>query len=232
MKVSALKAYLKALKFGGSNVDNTQQELVDAACEAAWGKVWKAHVWTVSRKQKDDLTTTAAQPYTTLPKDFSGIKTCVLIDGNRSRKINIVGEDNFESDHPYPQAWSTKMPLRAKLVYHSPQQNEWRLYWARVPDGAYTMRLVYRRVEDLSFFENVPSHMIEPVMLAAATLILPPGPTQNNQMQAAIASLSQAIESDNSFIGAPEMVGAESGFNDWDVSTRMHVADEDNPFGL
>lgn len=232
MTVATLKEYLKALKFGGMAVDNTLNAIVDAAAEAGFGKVWGAHVWKVSRGYDTSLATVSGQAYTTLPKDFDGIKTAVLLNGMQSRKINIVGEDNFDYDYPNPAAWSNTMPLRAKLVYNAPQSNDrWRLYWERVPDGAYSMNLVYRRMADVSFLPNCPGYMTEPIMICASALILPPGPTQNNVMAAAQAALNQAIDSDNEFVGSPEMLGTEAGFNDCFTADVVRGGRLDWPFG-
>lgn len=232
MTADQLKKYFKSLKFGGSVVDNTMEEIVDAAAEAAFGKVWEAHVWKVGRLQDDSLRTTANLAYTILPKGFSGIKTLVLIDGTLSRKINIVDEDNFEYDNPYPQAWSAQKPVLAKLAYHGAAASDnWRLYWSPVPDAAYSLRLVYRVERDLSFLPNVPAYMLEAIMLAGSALILPPGATQFQQFGVAEASIKSAIQSDTAFVGAPELIGTDPGFNDWETNTRMRGGNLDWPFG-
>lgn len=232
MTVAAFKAYLKSLKFGGSVVDNTQNKIVNAAAEAAFGKVWESHVWKVSRKEDQSLATTTSQAYTNLPDDLSGLKTVTLIDGVSSRKINIFDEDNFEYDHPYPQAWSTQRPIRAKIVYNMPGQSDrWRLYWARIPDAAYTLHIVYRPVATIQFLPNCPAHMLEAMMLVASELLLPPGPSQQQQFSLGRAAIRDAINSDSSFIGSPELIGTEAGFNDWDTSRRSSVDRLDWPFG-
>jgi hypothetical protein len=220
MTVETLKEYLKALKFEGVTISYSQ-EIVDAAAEAAFGKVWEAHIWKIGRKLDTSLRTVADQAYTIMPKDMSGIGTVRLISGTKRRKIAIVDEGNFDESYPNPAALSTTMPTAAKLVYHSPTKTDmWRLYWDRVPDGVYEVHVSYRFEATLSFLPNLPGHMVEPVMLAGSALILPPGPTLNNQMLAAQASLRQAISGDEKFTGIVDVMGGDPGWDDYSHVSR------------
>lgn len=222
MTVAAFKAYLKSLKFGGSVIDSTQNEIVDAAAEAAFGKVWEAHVWKVGRRLDTSRTTTATQAYTVLKGDLSGLKTVRIISGRNSRKIDIQGEDNFDENFPNPSSLPSRIPYGAKLVYHSAaSSNMWRLYWDRLPDAVYTLHIVYRPVATIQFLPSCPGHMLEPMMLIGSELILPPSPTQGQQFSLGEAALKRAINSDTAFTGTVDMLGGDPGWNDgFPVSSR------------
>lgn len=216
MTVQAFKNYLKSLKFAGSVIDNTQQAIVDAAADAAFGKVWEAHVWKIGRKLKTDTTMTASQGHTILPGDLSGIRTVRVISGTRSRRIHIMGEDNFDENFTNPSAYPSAMPAYAKLVYHSPANDDkWRLYWDRLPDSGYTLHISYRPVATIAFLPNCPDYMLEPMMLVGSELILPSGPTQGQQFSLGKAALHRAIQSDESFVGTPDSLGGDPGWDDW-----------------
>lgn len=214
MTVQTFKDYLKSLKFAGSVVDNTQQAIVDAAAEAAFGKVWEAAIWKIGRKLDTSLSTVSGQAHTILPKDVSSIGTVVLTKGGTYREIDLQAEGNFDYNFPSPAAYSNDMPRAAKLVYHSPAANDrWRLYWFPIPDAAYTITLTYRFEADITFLPNLPGHMLEPMLLIGSELILPPGGNQANQFSISEAALNRAIASDEKFSG---ILGERGEFSPWD----------------
>lgn len=215
MTLQALKSYLLSLKFGGVAVPQSR-EIVDAAVEGAFGKVWEAHIWKIGTRVNNSLATVAGQEFTKMPDNMSGIGNIGVIKSTTFQKVNIMGDSNFDHEFPYPAAHSSDMPTHAKLVYHSDATNDkWRLYWFPVPDAVYTIRMSYRISADEEFLPHLPKHMIESVMLAGTALILPPGPNQNNQMAAADASLNRAIASDTKFSGGIDNIGGDPGWDDF-----------------
>jgi len=214
MTVQTFKDYLKSLKFAGSVVDNTQQGIVDAAAEAAFGKVWDAAIWKIGRKLDTSLSTVSGQAYTILPKDVSGVGTVTLKKGTTYRQIDIQVEGNFDYNFPSPSSYSNDMPCVAKMVYNGPASNDkWRLYWYPIPDAVYTMTLTYRFEADITFLPNLPGNMLEPLMLVGSELILPPGGTQAQQFSVAKAALMDAINADEKFTGNVNETGGDVGWN-------------------
>lgn len=214
MDIAALKNYLKAIRSAGVAVAQLD-DLVNAAVDAGFAQVWGAYSWKVRRKDDTTLTCTSGQSYTVLPDDMESIDSIVIIDGASSWWINLNSEGNFEIDSPNPSALSSVKPSVGKVVFHSSQQNNrWRVYWNRIPDAAYSLRVIYQRVGTIGLLPQLPSYMTAAVVDRCLEYVLPPGEGRLAQLQAAEASLHKAIQADETVSGPPQFVGVDPGWND------------------
>lgn len=215
MTLQELKEYLSYIRTGNVKLTGIEK-VVDVAIESGYGAVWGAHSWKVRRGMNTSLTTTSGQAYSILPGDMEGLVSLVVLNGSRSRWINIYSEENFEIDMPQPSAHSTTIPSIGKLVYHSDNAaDRWRVYWCPIPNAAYSLRVVYQRRADTAFFPNLPSYMQSAVIDECLARIMEPGDSRTNQYSVAAASLAKAITSDNAVPGSPSMLGVDPGWNDW-----------------
>jgi len=209
-----LKEYLSSILSGGQNVPQIN-DLVDNAIEVGYGYVWGAYAWKTKRRENTSLSATSGQTYTILTGEMESLVSLVLVDGTSSRWINIMGEENFDMSYPRPVSHTTSRPIFAKLVKHSTAKaDKWRVYWFPVPNGSYSLRLVYDIVADPAQLPNLPSYMLTAIVDKCVELVVPPGEGRTAQMQISDRSLRRAINSDTAVSGAPKLLGIDPGWND------------------
>jgi len=227
MTISELKKYLSAVRTGGGAVPQIN-DLVDSAVETGFAQVWGAYEWKIRRAESTDLTCTTSQAYTVLPDDLESVDSIVVIDGTSSFWVDLKGEGNFEMDYPYPSGHATGKPYAGKVVFNSAAQgNRWLIYWCRIPNSAYSLRVIYQRVGSEALIPQLPSYMLAAVVDRCLEYTLPPGEGRLAQHQAANSSLKKAIQSDEMVSGPPKYVGVDPG---WNVDAFVGNAGDDGSY--
>lgn len=213
MTTDKLKAYLKALPGAGVAAEQ-MDSTADIAIEAGYAAVWGAHTWKVRRIQTDSKTTTGSQAHTVMPDDFESLLGVRIVSSSNPRGIDLIDEEAFDLDFPYPANDSENMPSVAKATYDG-STNLWRIYWYPVPDSAYTLSIRYDRKADAAMLPTLPSHMMPAVVAMCASFMFSDGVQRQAYDQLARGHIQRAVMSDRAISGGTPTLGADPGWDDW-----------------
>lgn len=224
MTISDLKEYLKGMisGTGGAIADPSKDKAVAFAIETAYAQVWGANRWILRRGVATLTTTTATatKTYSNLPSDYERTRWMSLQLSSQSRYIQIMTEEKFDFEHPYPldAAERTGSPYACKVVYNQGVAGStWRAYWWPVPDDVYSIVISYDRKADTEQLPLWPSHMTRAIVEQALAL-LSVGNGRLAQTQVAVKALSEAIHADSEISGTFPVYGINAGWDDWDAS--------------
>lgn len=208
--------------------DASLNDVAHSALEMAYSEVWGSYRWTV-RHTQTTLTTTASGATTNLPADFErAIWMGLQYTGNKHR-IAIKEEEWFDLHYPYPADDAEGKPIVCKLVF-SPgaAASDWKVYWWRVPDAAYTIALAYDRAANIGEFEKLPSHMLKAVMAGALAMVKGNIAERQNFDVLYERALARAQMADKPVSGVFPLFGPVPGYDDFDTTTSS-VGDTDDP---
>lgn len=212
MTLQDLKAFLRGIASSGiaqPQLDAT----ISAAIEAGYASVWGKYNWSVKRASSLK-TTVASQAYTDLPPDFESLVTLSYLGTSDPRPINVMNEMAFDYSYPNPAAENSRKPIAAKITFFSPQNNNWRLYWFPIPDGAYSMQVVYNRRPDSSMLPALPSWMLDAVIAKCSAIMQPDGEKRQMYDQVAEKAIQNAIFADRPQGGLTPQYGVDPGWDD------------------
>lgn len=202
-------------------------DVVQVAFDAAYNSVWGSYRWTV-RHTQTSLTTTADGTTTDLPKDFErAIWMSFRASGDKYR-IAIKPEEWFDLHHPYPDDDSHGKPSVCKIIYSpAASDKDWKVYWWRVPDAAYTIDLAYDRTANSGEFDKLPSHMQKPILTAALALVKS-GPDRQSFDMLAERDLMSAKMADRTTSGVFPLFGPVPDFDSFEDGA-VNVGDTNDP---
>ena len=209
------------MSFAADGLTAAQKDkMAQVAMEAGYASVWGAYPWSC-RRGTTTLTTSGGVAYTALPSDFEACTSIRYLGSGNPWLINVMEEVAFDTDFPYPGAFSSAIPRVCKIVYETPQAaNRFRIVWYPVPDAAYSMALSYNRRADTAFLPNVPSWMLDPIVQRAGALMFSQITERLQYDMLADRAVLRAMSADQPVVGVGPMYGADPGWNDWDTKHR------------